>query len=228
MSGEEKNGCGSDRRTNLIIADDMGNLLPYSDWVHAFVGEKFLTSMNLLAVGCGGILYPPHLINQQILDVEGIRKCLFADDLWLKAAQLYNNIPVSISTDDPSLKHVPNSQEVGLFNNVNGTNGGNDEQLKKISEYYDYKYGTDRFFIKNYSKTIVGTDLSKLNNVVPYLKKGVSLVENKLKTAYKQKSEINAKLKLTYKQKSEINAKLKLTYKQKSEINSKLKETEKE
>lgn len=45
----------------------------------------------------------------------------------------------------------------------------------------------------------------------------------KLKKAYKEKSEINAKLQNTYTEKSEINAKLQKTYAEKSEINAKLK-----
>lgn len=45
----------------------------------------------------------------------------------------------------------------------------------------------------------------------------------KLKKAYKEKSEINAKLQNTYVEKSEINAKLQKTYEEKSEINAKLK-----
>lgn len=47
----------------------------------------------------------------------------------------------------------------------------------------------------------------------------------KLKKAYKEKSEINAKLQNTYVEKSEINAKLQSTYAEKSEINAKLQKT---
>lgn len=47
----------------------------------------------------------------------------------------------------------------------------------------------------------------------------------KLKKAYKEKSEINAKLQNTYVEKSEINAKLQNTYVEKSEINAKLQKT---
>ncbi len=216
------------RRTNLIMTNDDGYLLPYEEWIHHFKGEKFLVSSHLLAVGCGGILYPPSILGELVFNRDGISNCLFADDLWLKAVQLYNKIPVSIASDDSNLKHIPNTQEVGLFNNLNGLYGGNDEQLKRISKFFDNNFATDEFFLRHFAENTIGIDLSKLNNVLPYLSKEISKVEDKLKTAYVQKSEINSKLQLTYKQKSEINAKLQLTYKQKSEINAKLQLTYKQ
>ncbi len=217
------------RRTNLILYNPEGEVLPYTDWIHGFRSEPYLSSMDLLAVGCNGVLYPPKLLNlDMLLDMDGVKECIHADDLWLKSIELYDNIPVSVATNKIELNHIKNTQEVAMFHNINGALGGNDAQLENISKYFDEKYGTEGFFKKTLSKVVVGKDFSQSVNVVPYLSNEIKRINAKLNKTYEEKSEINAKLQRTYLEKSGINAKLQQTYKEKSEINAKLQLTYKE
>lgn len=51
--------------------------------------------MDLLATGVGGILYPPHCMDNRLFDIEKIQQlCLYGDDIWLKAMQLLSGTPV--------------------------------------------------------------------------------------------------------------------------------------
>jgi hypothetical protein len=70
-----------------------GNLRKYDYWV----GEcKTVTqpSMDLFATGVGGVLYPPNILKISDGNLEGIRNCLNADDIYLKYLEDLYKIPV--------------------------------------------------------------------------------------------------------------------------------------
>lgn len=78
----------SARRVHFITYDYKGKLLPYHKW--KFEYRKLKTESNdLLAVGVGGILYPPHTFDREAFNIERIQSlCLGADDIWLKCMEL--------------------------------------------------------------------------------------------------------------------------------------------
>ena len=121
-----KNNPGSicARRVNLITKDDNGKLNPYSKWKWEY---KELTdpSHALIATGCGGVLYPPHILPPESFDIKAIKEyCLNTDDIWLKFMELKNDIKVVFSNNKVihplTLRHT---QDSGLLQtNTSGEN----------------------------------------------------------------------------------------------------------
>jgi hypothetical protein len=82
--------AGWDGRPNLIVChrarelrrDDDGRLMPYGAWpLKTAAGGE---SRELVPTGVGGVLYPPRLFNEEVLDEEAfMRLCPTGDDLWL-------------------------------------------------------------------------------------------------------------------------------------------------
>lgn len=86
--------CISARLVHRIFCDDKGLLMPYKKWQHNCTQYKN-PRFDLLAVGVGGILYPPHILPKEAFEIDSIRKLsLNADDIWLKFMELKNSIPV--------------------------------------------------------------------------------------------------------------------------------------
>jgi hypothetical protein len=93
--------------------------------------------MDLCAIGCGGILYPPHIFGQEVFNVGKFEEmCPYADDMWLKIMEVYYNIPVvlvkKLYEDNPDLS----ISAQGLSNSVNRF--GNDAQLDNLLKYYKF------------------------------------------------------------------------------------------
>ena len=91
-----------------------------------------------MATGCGGVLYPPHCLDERVCDAAVISStCLYADDLWLKIMELLRATPVVLAkARSYKLKHVWNTECEGLaLENVG--NRGNDYQLESICNYYN-------------------------------------------------------------------------------------------
>lgn len=85
--------CIFARRVHLMTYGTSGNLRKYDYWV----GEcKTVTqpSMDLFATGVGGVLYPPNILKISDGNLEGIRKCLNADDIYMKYLENMYKIPV--------------------------------------------------------------------------------------------------------------------------------------
>lgn len=130
--------CILARRTHLITAERDGNLSVYGRWWKECMHYIGVPRMDLFAVGCGGILYPPHLLADEVFNTDCIKKCcLYADDIWLKVMELISGIPVlRVPT---RLLDVSDEEFVkdGLYQQYNGT-GGNDRSLHKLLGRYDY------------------------------------------------------------------------------------------
>lgn len=124
----------SARRVHLMTYDKWGNLLPYSDWKYEYrkLREE---SKSLLAVGVGGILYPPHTFDNRAFDVERIQAlCLGADDIWLKCMELLRDVDVVWV---PSFfPHPPALTSKSSLGQSNVGAGKNDRYLSQMSEAY--------------------------------------------------------------------------------------------
>lgn len=81
------------QRGHVMVYDKEGNIANYRDWDSEVAGLMEPT-MQLFPIGCGGVLYPPHLLNETLFDKEEIRKlCLANDDIWLKTMEVINDVP---------------------------------------------------------------------------------------------------------------------------------------
>ena len=101
--------------------------------------EKVFGRDNLCVVGCGGVLYPPHILGRRAFDKELIRRlCPYADDLWLTAMTYLNGKKVSSLGRLPFPLPVKGTQEEALTktNNSESSAVNNDTQWKAILDYF--------------------------------------------------------------------------------------------
>jgi hypothetical protein len=121
-------GAVSAREGNRI-ASDKGECLPYAywRWQYAFVWRKNRKpSWQLMAIGVGGVLYPPASkcpMAGDVFDIDliiNICDCL-NDDIWLKIHQLRAGIPVVMVPGAVSFVLIPHTQETAMYTlQVNG------------------------------------------------------------------------------------------------------------
>lgn len=132
-------------RAHLILIDESGLILPYNDWIMETDACIYEPSMQLLATGGAGVLYPPKLFRQEFFNEDAIMEnCLWADDLWLKAMQVVSNVPVVVARQSEPLRYLPDSQESALCHS-NVDQNQNDVQLAKIIEWLDQTFEAGMF-----------------------------------------------------------------------------------
>lgn len=123
-------------RVTYMIFDDKNIITSYNNWISEY-DKLIYPSKRLLAVGVGGILYPPHIFIDETFDKNMItRLALTADDIWLKIMQLKRNIPVVWTGQLPQHPtQIPNTREVGLWHNINKYK--NDEYIQNLVKHYN-------------------------------------------------------------------------------------------
>ena len=106
------------RTTSLVLFDSDFTPAPISEWLFDF--QVFTEpSMILMAIGVGGVLYPPHSVSEKIFDKDFIldtctvKGRTFGDDLLLKAGEMLNKTPVVTVQSKPYCR-LPNTQETAL------------------------------------------------------------------------------------------------------------------
>ncbi|MCM1167686.1 MAG: glycosyltransferase [Ruminococcus sp.] len=112
-------------------------IAPYDKWKNCDSDYIGVPSYKLIAIGCGGILYPPHsLYEDEAFNLEDILACTpRADDLWLKMMETMNNTPVVLAKRYSTLDYIEHTQDVRLCDeNVHGNQ--NDVQLKSALDIY--------------------------------------------------------------------------------------------
>jgi hypothetical protein len=126
----------SARRVHKMLKDSSGILKPYNEWENE-CENAHEPSMQLIATGVGGVLYPPHSMADEIFNLNNIKKlCVCADDIWLKYMQILNGTPVAYVKS----KYVrpvmsPGTQEKALMK-TNVHQNSNDEYIRKMSHHY--------------------------------------------------------------------------------------------
>lgn len=124
--------CIHCNRANLMTFREDGSLRPYSRWIMSYRSLLDTPSAQLLPTGVGGVLYPPHCIPLEALDIKGIKDiCLNQDDLWLKMWTLKNGYKVVVPRNFVLPQQIDNSQDFALWR-LNVYNGGNDTNCQKI------------------------------------------------------------------------------------------------
>lgn len=140
MSAYQENSkavCCYNSRVLKLKSDS--ELEPYNSFKMSFPKKNEL-SMQLMAEGFGGVLYPPHVMHEDVCKEELFMKLSpYADDLWFKAMQLLVDTPVLQIARNHSWFHTITSeasvQDIGLVRYNNDQNG-NDPQLKAIFDFY--------------------------------------------------------------------------------------------
>lgn len=123
-------------RTHRIRFDKEGNILPYDRWKLRESSYVLIPRHDLFATGCGGVLYPPHILYGDLFDIEKIKDtCFMADDIWLKFMELLGDVKVVLASKQEPLTYVNGTQENGLFN-TNVNNNENDLQMNRLLKLY--------------------------------------------------------------------------------------------
>ena len=100
-------------------------------------------SHRYMASGVSGVLYPPHSVNDEVFNLEAMKKLSFRnDDIWLRIMGILNDTKtVLVSHRNVPGSGVPGfmiygSQEVALWRS-NVTGGENDVQMKAVLGAYN-------------------------------------------------------------------------------------------
>lgn len=109
----------------------------YKDWVFEY-DNPYYPSNCFLATGCGGILYPPHSLNEQVFDTDILKElCINQDDLWLKIMELLNGTKVVLCNKIIwKLSKVLQEEQCTALANSNVEEGRNDDAWKKLIQHY--------------------------------------------------------------------------------------------
>ena len=113
-----------------------GKIEKYDNWNHG-VDRRLEPAINIMPVGCGGVLYPPHCLHKDLFSKDKILElCLMTDDLWLKSMAVLNNTPaVRIDKNARIYMSRLKTQKAGLYYE-NVRNNKNDISLNKIIGQY--------------------------------------------------------------------------------------------
>lgn len=136
------------RRAHLITYCENGNIAPYLEWYGECIRYVNIPRMDLCAVGCSGILYPPHIFINEIFNKDVfMRLCRYADDIWLKVMEVLSEIPVVLAGEVSGDLPIQNYRLDGLYQHHNG-DGGNDTQIHNLLGKYNEYYGVDDTLLK--------------------------------------------------------------------------------
>jgi hypothetical protein len=99
-------------------------------------------SKNVFLTGVGGILYPPHSLNDMVLDASlALKLCPSADDVWFKVMSVLAGASSVVTSDSPAdYWTIPGTQSNSLTE-ANVLTGRNDEQMRDVLNFF----GTDLF-----------------------------------------------------------------------------------
>lgn len=127
--------CVSAFRAHLMTFGPDGEVLPYLRWKNSCAYFINRPNLALFAVGAGGILYPPHLLHENLFDKDGLLSTtLNNDDIWLKIMEVANRIPVVIpSAAGDRAVTIEGSQESALYN---ANKNGNDGMIRAAWNYF--------------------------------------------------------------------------------------------
>lgn len=178
--------CVSGVRSHIIAVDDNKNILPYEYWIKTASLFYNIPNHQMLITGGAGTLYPANLFQtnqvKELLNLELIKKLsLNADDLWLKAIELVNDIPVVlVDGANFDLTYVPGSQDIALCKtNINEKQ--NDKQLQSIRDWMCQKYNEDYFINK-----ILKKESDEINSLSrEFLYSTINSLKSKIKYVYK-------------------------------------------
>ncbi|KAA6317060.1 hypothetical protein EZS27_032729, partial [termite gut metagenome] len=123
----------------IAVANDA--FLPYEKW-KKILSMPLSVSHEYMAMGYGGVLYPPSFpTDKRFFDRNIIKmKCLYADDLWLKANELRLGVKVASGDDGDLFVNpitLPHSQKISLQKKNTGSLKMNDIQWEKLRQYFN-------------------------------------------------------------------------------------------
>lgn len=108
----------------------------YNNWNYTFNSTN--PSFKYLPIGVGGVLYPPKSLNEEVLNIDKIKKlAITTDDLWLKIMSVRNKTKVVCLAGKYPRMFMPIIQKdkIKLMNNNIGNNQ-NDRVFRDLMKEY--------------------------------------------------------------------------------------------
>jgi hypothetical protein len=135
---------------NCVCANSCSEILvynkqiqPYTLWKQYTIAEN--PGDRIFPIGMGGILYPPKVLNVEVLNSNVfLNICPLADDIWLNAMTKLENIRVVKTNYNSTYLPVINFQNTSLSTS-NTTMGMNDKQLDSVRKHCIETIGKDPF-----------------------------------------------------------------------------------
>jgi hypothetical protein len=121
-------------RAHEICLDENKNIIPYNEWRGSVRTIEY--DRRIFATGAGGILYPPHSLSDEVMNIEKFQRLApTADDIWFWAMAKRNGKTYAIVQN--GIRYL---NGIGLNNDgldiVNVIGMKNDEQIKNVIEEY--------------------------------------------------------------------------------------------
>ncbi|WP_333877014.1 glycosyl transferase [Flavobacterium sp.] len=119
-----------------IAFDEHSNLQDYKKWVFKNPNDP----IKNMAIGAGGILYPPKSLHELITNYElALQLAPKNDDLWFKAMAVLNNTTVR-QADDVTTEFLPiyGTQKISL-KKINVDQNFNVNQWQDLTNYFQLK-----------------------------------------------------------------------------------------
>ncbi len=141
------------RRARAFRFTQQGIPYPYSSYSE-LTGRQPQEGNYLLALGVGGVLYPPGCMDPAEFELDNMRRLsYYTDDLWLKAMELLRGIKVVRAGGRGHRDiFIQRTQEVALCKKNHAH--GNDDNIKALFTQYDLF----RFFAGSDWKVDAGKD----------------------------------------------------------------------
>lgn len=119
-----------------FIPDVEGSEYPCSKWQPEIEGYE--PSHTIIPTGVGGVLYPPHSLDNEVFNLDAIKECaLRTDDMWLKTMALLNKtkaVRVHLPARIPF--SVVQTQKSGLYyENIKNNNNSSVSWNKLMDRY---------------------------------------------------------------------------------------------
>lgn len=124
-----------------IVINGNGKVAPYEQWEHC-VRDNNYPEIKLMPVGIGGVLYPPHTLDERVFEKNKlIEISLKTDDLWLKTMEILKKtkavrIPKGYRQ---TYFTVVNTQNTGLYKKNVGELRNN-KALELLFDNYPHAY----------------------------------------------------------------------------------------
>lgn len=142
-SCHQKNpGCVCGRRVHRMTKDNAGQIRSYNDWQWE-CRDILEPSHQLFTTGCGGVLYPPHILPPEAFDAAAIKAhCLNTDDVWLKFMELKAGARVVFTNS--KVMHpltIRKTQASALMHTNTAAENRNDLNIRAMEDFTGIKLG---------------------------------------------------------------------------------------
>lgn len=133
-------GCVGVNTARKVMFDKDNCILSYVHWRH--VGNEDKTSTPfLIGIGVGGILYPPHCLDSEVLNQDVFMDlCPYGDDIWFYAMALKNKsktIKLATQNIEGDFEEIYDKVPYALCaQNLSGSENRNDRQFKAVFDHY--------------------------------------------------------------------------------------------